>query len=67
MSVTKAIFSCDLRDFQYPFVCVTYFRIVGIMFHSAKRHVLVESITRREDRSKDCRNIRIIERVKRYV
>ena len=66
MSVTKAIFSCDLRDFQYPFVCVTYFRIVGIMFHSATRHVLVESITRRENKSKDCRNIRIIEQVKRY-
>ena len=45
MYVTKAIFSCDLRDFQYPFVCVTYFRIVGIMFHSATRQVLVESIT----------------------
>ena len=62
MYVTKAIFSCDLRDFQYPFVCVTYFRIVGIMFHSATRHVLVESITRRENKS----NIRIIEQVKRY-
>ena len=66
MYVTKAIFSCDLRDFQYPFVCVTYFRIVGIMFRSATRHVLVESITRRENKSKDCRNIRIIEQVKRY-
>ena len=66
MYVTKAIFSCDLRHFQYPFVCVTYFRIVGIMFHSATRHVLVESITRREDKSKDYRKIRIIEQVKRY-
>ena len=66
MYVTKAIVSCDLRHFQYPFVCVTYFRIVGIIFHSATRHVLVESITRREDKSKDCRKIRIIEQVKRY-
>ena len=66
MYLTKAFFSCDLRDFQYPFVCVTYFRIVGIIFHSATRHVLVESITRREDKSKDCRKIRIIEQVKRY-
>ena len=32
-SVAKAIFGCDLRDFQYTFFLVTYFRIVGIMFH----------------------------------
>ena len=32
-NVAKAIFGCDLRDFQYTFFLVTYFRIVGIMFH----------------------------------
>ena len=63
--VTKAIFSYDLRDVQYPFVlfCETYPRTVGIRFHSAMRHMLVASIAR----SKDCRYTRIIERGKRYV
>ena len=46
---------------------MTYFRIVGIMFHSATRHMLVVSIVRREGRSKVCQNIRIIEWGKRYV
>ena len=61
----EAIFSCDLRDVQYPYVllCVTYPRIVGIRFHSATRHVYVASIAR----SRDCRNTRTIERGKRYV
>ena len=56
----EAIFSCDLRDVQYPYVllCVTYPRIVGIRFHSATRHVYVASIAR----SRDCRNTRTIER-----
>ena len=63
--VTKAIFSYDLRDVQYPFVffCMTYPRTVGIRFHSAMRHMLVASIAN----SKDCRYTRIIERGKRYV
>ena len=63
--VTKAIFSYDLRDVQYPFVlfCLTYPRTVGIRFHSATRHMLVASIAR----SKDCRITSIIERGKRYV
>ena len=65
MKVTKAIFSCDLRDFQHPFVlcdilsnCRHY-----VSFRQVTRHVLVASIAR----SKDCRNTRIIERGKRYV
>ena len=63
--VTKAIFSYDLRDVQYPFVlfCETYPRTVGIRFHSATRHMLAGSIAR----SKDCRYTRIIERGKRYL
>ena len=65
MKVTKAIFSCDLRDFRYPFVlcdilsnCRHY-----VSFRHATRHVLVASIAR----SMDCRNTRIIERGKKYV
>ena len=58
--VTKAIFSYDLRDVQYPFVlfCETYARTVGIRFHSATRHMIVGSIAR----SKDCRYTRKGER-----
>ena len=48
----KAI-SSYLRDFQYPSVFVTCFRIVGFMFHSGTRHVSVASIVRRGDKSKD--------------
>ena len=41
--VTKAIFSYDLRDVQYPFVlfCLTYPRTVGTRFHSATRRELL--------------------------
>ena len=65
IAVTKAIFNCDLHDVQYPLVLLVVWhtlRIVGIIFHSATRHVLVASLAR----SKDCRNTRIKERGKRY-
>ena len=54
LSVTKAIFICDLRDFQYPFVLRD---ILSNCWHLALNIA----------RSKDCRNIKIIERGKRYV
>ena len=58
--VTKTIFSCDLHDFQYPFVCLTYLLIISIMFHSATRCVSCKYIVRREDRSKNFWNIRVL-------
>ena len=59
----EGYFSCDLRDFQYPFVLRHTFELLSALYriHSATRHVLVAST------AKDCRNTRIIERVKRYV
>ena len=64
--VTKAIICCDFRAFQYPFVLCDTFLLSALCFIRVGR-VWVASIVWREDRSKDCRNIRVIELGKRHV
>ena len=58
--VTKAIFSYDLRDVQYPLHTL---ELSALGFIRDTRHMLVASIAR----SKDCRITSIIERGKGYV
>ena len=68
MYITKTIFSFDLRDFQYPFVL---FDIPSNCWHyvsfNLETCVSCKYIIRREDRAKNCRNIRVIEQGKRYI
>ena len=67
MIVTKAIFSY-LRDFQYPFVsCDILSNCRHYVSFGHKTRVTKKVRRDLEDRLKDCRNIRVMKRRKRYV